>query len=87
MVIPKTPLEDQINNGSFLELNSDELLVELYEILQGLELKQTIFRSNHASNYLPLEGVLPKDKGRLLEIIESAINGDVRLRPEFFRGL
>ncbi len=87
MVIPGTPLEDEINRRQFEELTSDELLGELYEILKGVELKKTIFRSNHASNYLPLEGSLPKDKEKLLTTIENALKGNVRLRPEFFRGL
>lgn len=87
MVIPGTPLAEDIKNGDFQELNSRELLKESYEIIQGLDLKKTIFRSDHASNYLALEGTFPKDKIKLLNILKSAIHGGVRLRPEIFRGL
>jgi len=87
MIIPGTPLAEEIKTGSFKELNSIELLNESYEIIKGLKLNKTIFRSNHASNYLPLEGTFPKDKTKLLNTLESAINGDLKLRPESLRGL
>jgi hypothetical protein len=38
---------------------------------------RTIFRSNHASNILPLEGVFPKDKDKLLKIISNAHVSDM----------
>ena len=87
MIIPGTPLAEKAKRGDFKELNSQELLKESYEIIKGAELKKTIFRTDHASNYLPLEGVFPKDKTKLLNVLESAINGSIKLRPEFLRGL
>ena len=87
MVIPGTPLAKEIRSGDFQELDPMGLLRESYEIIKGLDLKQTIFRSNHASNHLALEGSLPKDKMVLLRILKSALDGEVGLRPEIFRGL
>jgi len=87
MVIPGTPLAEESRRGEFEELGPAELLKESYDIIKGLELKKTVFRSNHASNYLALEGTFPKDKTKLLNIMESAIGGRVRLRPEGLRGL
>jgi len=87
MLMSNTDLYKQAQRGEFRELNSKELLVEAYNIIQGLELNGTIFRSNHASNYLPLEGRFPQDKNRLLSNLESAIRGDLGLRPDFLRGL
>jgi len=46
-----------------------------------------IFRSNHASNALPLAGTLPKDKPRLLAEIAAARRGDRALTPSWRRGL
>ena len=60
---------------------------ETYDIISGLELKKTIFRTDHASNYLSLEGRFPHDKEMLLSSINRALNGESALRPEFFRGL
>lgn len=87
MVIPGTPLQEEIAQGDFVELNSTELLREAHHIIAGLRLKKTIFRCNHASNYLPLEGRFPKDKRRLLDSLRQALQGKVELTPEFLRGL
>jgi radical SAM superfamily enzyme YgiQ (UPF0313 family) len=87
MVIPGTPLAHDVARGKRAELGPQELLIELRQILEGLELTGTIFRSNHASNYLPLAGVLPKDKFALLERIDKAVQGRVPLTPEAWRGL
>jgi hypothetical protein len=47
-----------------------------------------IFRSNHASNALPLAGTLPKDRARLLTVIDAAIAANAEtLRPRWLRGL
>ena len=48
--------------------------------------RPVIFRSNHASNSLPLKGNLPKDRDRLLEELQRAENGEVSLVPKFLRG-
>ena len=58
-------------------------------MLETLELEKTIFRSDHASNYLILKGVLNKDKDRLLQTVDRAINqpGSVALRPDWVRAL
>ena len=66
-------------------------LTRLLEALEGLVpptgSRGTIFRSDHASNYLPLKGNLPRDRGRLLDELSAAQRGEVRLRPEWARGL
>ncbi len=87
MVIPGTPLAEEVRKGEFEELDPGELLKESYEILWGLDLKNTLFRSNHASNHLALEGRFPKDREALLSLLKAAMHGDVRLRPESMRGL
>ena len=68
ILIPGTPLYKEAEKGNFEELTPVELLKEMYNIIEGLELNKTIFRSNHASNYLSLEGRFPKDKQKLLNI-------------------
>ena len=87
MVIPQTPLAEDIKSGMFVALNSFELLKEAHDIIDGLHLAKTIFRSDHASNHLPLEGSFPKDKIMLLEILKAAMQGKISLRPELLRGL
>ena len=71
------------------KLGKLELFHEMQLLLSNLQLDKTIFRSDHASNYLVLKGVLGKDKDRLLSIVNTAINqpGVIPLREEWQRGL
>lgn len=73
----------------FQPLNQHELFVEMEQFLAPLELEETVFRSDHASNYLVLKGVLGRDKQRLLAQVREAIAQpeQAALRPEWMRGL
>ncbi|MCF6262069.1 MAG: radical SAM protein [Xanthomonadales bacterium] len=75
--------------GEFETLEQTGLFQEMYWLLDTLELNNTIFRSDHASNYLILKGRLGKDKSRLLNTVREALEtpGSVQLRPEWMRGL
>ena len=44
------PLAEEVRRGEFEELDPLELLKESYDIIKGLDLKKTVFRSDHASN-------------------------------------
>ena len=70
-------------------LSQHELFVEMERFLAQLELRKTVFRSDHASNILVLKGTLGADKARLLEQVRTAIATPeaARLRPEWARGL
>lgn len=76
-------------NGRWRKLTKPELFREMEIFLDALELNSTIFRSDHASNYLVLKGVLGKDKEALLGTVRTAINqpGRIPLREEWQRGL
>lgn len=54
-------------------LDQHELFVEMERFLSLLELKRTVFRSDHASNWLVLKGTLGADKERLLQQVRQAI--------------
>ena len=70
-------------------LSQHELFVEMERFLSGLELKRTVFRSDHASNWLVLKGTLGSDKERLLQQVRQAISAPqaAHLRPGWARGL
>jgi len=70
-------------------LSRHKLFVEMEQFLSRLELKRTVFRSDHASNWLILKGTLGGDKERLLAEVRQAIEDPqgVRLRPAWARGL
>ena len=85
--VPGTPLFDQVRDGTFEMITPEETLEELRLLLENLHVSGAVFRSNHASNYLPLGGRLPADHDRLLEAVRAAQRGEVPLKPEFLRGL
>ncbi|GGG57573.1 radical SAM protein [Pseudohongiella nitratireducens] len=76
-------------NGRWRKLNRQELFTEMELLLANLSLRNTIFRSDHASNYLVLKGVLGKDKEALLNTVRTAMTqpGRIPLREEWQRGL
>jgi radical SAM superfamily enzyme YgiQ (UPF0313 family) len=75
--------------ADFEPLSQHQLFVEVERLLQGLELRDTVFRSDHASNYLVLKGNLGADKARLLAQVRQAIEQpqQAHLRQEWQRGL
>jgi radical SAM superfamily enzyme YgiQ (UPF0313 family) len=87
MVVPGTPLYREQEAGEFVLPAQAELLQELRLFLEKSELSDCVFRTNHASNYLPLKGVLSRDSSELLRMIDSAIERPELLRPEYMRGL
>jgi radical SAM superfamily enzyme YgiQ (UPF0313 family) len=76
-------------DGAFEPLDPPGLFREMALLLAELELQNTIFRSDHASNYLVLKGTLNRDRQRLLATVQAALErpGAVPLRPEWARGL
>jgi len=64
-----------------------EILEELRALIEHSQLQNCIFRSNHASNYLPIKAILNEEKERLLKEIDGALRNPDILRPEFLRAL
>lgn len=73
----------------FEPLDQQSLFLELKQFIGELELNNTVFRSDHASNALVLKGILGADKQQLLGQVQTAIERPerARLRPEWMRGL
>ena len=58
--------------GEFVMMDAAELLAETELLIQHLSLKRTVFRSDHASNFLVLKGTLSRDKEHFLAQIKAA---------------
>jgi radical SAM superfamily enzyme YgiQ (UPF0313 family) len=86
-VVPGTPIAKLEERGGFRLPSVNQLLEELRVFIAKADPDDAIFRTNHASNYLPLSGRLRRDRRRLLEVLDGAIGGEVVLRPEWSRGL
>lgn len=86
-VVPDTPLATLERRGRFVLPDVMGLLRELRIFVAEATPTDAIFRTNHASNYLPIGGRLPRDRNQILEVIDAALSGRIRLRPEYTRGL
>ena len=87
MVEPETPLYDWVRDGSFRLLTQPQVLRETRLLVEQLDSPGSVFRMNHASNYLVLKGTLNQDKAAMLRTIDAAEHDMSRLRPEEWRGL
>ncbi len=86
-IVPGTPLSRLEAQARFELPDVLGLLQELRWFVEEAHLSAGIFRSNHASNYLPIGGRLPRDREAILAAIDAALAGKVNLRPEWARGL
>jgi hypothetical protein len=91
MIPPGTVMYEKKISGDFIEMNSNEILTELKSFIEAINFKNKnancIFRSNHASNYLPIRGTLEKDKDKILEVIDFGLKNKEALRPDYYRAL
>lgn len=86
-VVPDTPLARLASKGRFAVPPVPELLRELRTMVDLARPTDAVFRTNHASNYLPLGGRLPRDRARIVGVIDAALRGEIPLRHEHARGL
>jgi radical SAM superfamily enzyme YgiQ (UPF0313 family) len=86
-VVPGTPIAALAERGDFALPSVERMLEELRAIVASCAPTAAIFRTNHASNYLPLEGRLPRDRDRIVATVDRALAGGLPLRPEWARGL
>ncbi|MBZ9624992.1 radical SAM protein [Clostridium sp. FP2] len=82
-----TPIYEDAQKGVFHILTPEEIMYETREFLQNVEVDGCVFRSNHASNYMALSGILPGDKNQLLQDIDLALKGEYRYKQEEYRRL
>ncbi len=81
-----TILAQEVRQGKFQLITPEETLLEIRLLLERLEVSPLHFTCNHASNYLPLNGSLPEDRERFLYLVNEALAGRLKLRPEYSRG-
>jgi radical SAM superfamily enzyme YgiQ (UPF0313 family) len=86
-VIPGTPMAKLEEQGRFELPDPMALLREMRTFVDATRPTDAIFRTNHASNYLPLSGRLPRDRELLVQVLDEALSGALPLKPEWARGL
>jgi radical SAM superfamily enzyme YgiQ (UPF0313 family) len=89
MLPPGARLTEAVRRGEFVVPDALTMLGELRKIIAGTDVTDAVFRTTHASNYLPLEGRLPADRSKMLEVLDRvlAMGDEAPLRPEYLRGL
>lgn len=85
--VPGTKMYRDIEQGNFHVLNDTECLIETKELIQHIELSDLHFTSNHASNYVPIDGTLGRDKTKIINLLDEAISGNIHKRNPTQRGL
>lgn len=86
-VVPGTPLAKLARSDRFALPDVARMFGELRTIVDRARPTRAVFRTNHASNYLPLAGTLPDDRAAIVAAIDAALAGRIALRPEWRRGL
>ncbi|NLU23326.1 MAG: B12-binding domain-containing radical SAM protein [Clostridiales bacterium] len=86
MVESGTPLEKWVQEGSFKVLHPVEVLQETELFLGHIDSEGSVFRMNHASNYLSLRGTLNRDREAMLAQVRQGLAGH-GLRSEYMRAL
>ncbi len=86
---PGTALFKQVQEGKFQVLDAFETLEEMKIIFENISIDNLRFVGSHASNYLPIQGTLQKDKTAMVQMVDKVLQSkDTRyLRNEKMRGL
>ena len=87
MLEPGTAMTRRVRSGGLVLPDSLGMLAELREMIASTTVTDCLFRSNHASNYLPMGGRLPQDKKSMLAALDRVLAAPslARLRPESWR--
>jgi radical SAM superfamily enzyme YgiQ (UPF0313 family) len=86
-LVPKinTLLLHQMNKGRFQILSPHQALAETRLLIEGLDCRTTLV-SDHYTNYVNVEGMLPRDRHRLLQEIDRALEREEDSFRPFFIG-
>ena len=80
-----TPLMRDWQEGRFRLMNPVEIAAETLVLLENIDSEGSLFRANHASNYVNLAGTLNRDREAMCARLRAALEGKVKFRNEAFR--
>jgi len=88
MVVNGTEIYDDVQEGKMELLGPAEVFRELKILIENINVTNSIFRANHASNYIPIGGTLPKDKTKILKKLDKILESEnISFKPEWLRAL
>ena len=81
------PIYEEWKNGEFKLPEKFRLIKELETIVEGTNLSNGYFYSNHISNFLAIKAKFPEEKEKVLSEIRQVLesNDEKLLRPDYFR--
>lgn len=85
ILLQNTPIYRQVLEGGFEMPDEAGILEELREMVQNINVSNCLFSTSHPSNYLSIKTMFPEGKSKVLELIDSALQGKLGLRPEWMR--
>jgi len=87
MLDPVAPMYLDLQTGAFEFMTPEQIAEETILLLENARPKtECVFRSNHASNYVPLKGTLPGDNDRLISALRTAL-AQGAFKDDYFRQL
>lgn len=79
--IPGTPLYDDFQSGIFKLLSPHQALEEIKLLIENLDCQNSVVLSDHVSNYWDVNGLIPRDRGKMLMALEQGLG----MEESFFR--
>lgn len=73
MVFEGAPLHQELTGGGFAQASEMEMLQEEKALMEQIELHNVRFYGVHPSNAVPVSGMLPWDKSKMIEKIDRGI--------------
>lgn len=80
-----TPLMRDWQEGRFYLMNPVEIAQETLVLLEHIDAEGSVFRANHASNYVNLAGTLNRDREAMCARLRQALEGKIRFKNEAYR--
>lgn len=80
-----TPMKRDYEAGKFYLMNPVEIAHETLLLLENIDCEGSVFRANHASNYVNLAGTLNRERESMCARLRQALEGKVRFKSENFR--
>ncbi|MDY3618027.1 radical SAM protein [Agathobaculum sp.] len=81
----ETPLMRDWREGRFYLMNPVEIAQETLTLLEHIDAEGSVFRANHASNYVNLAGTLNRDREAMCQKLRQALAGKVQFKDERYR--
>jgi radical SAM superfamily enzyme YgiQ (UPF0313 family) len=82
---PMSRLMEKIRMGEFVEQTPEGTVIELRDLVAGLEPSPMVFTCDHANNYIQVHGRIDHDKGAMLEEINTFLELPEARRREHYR--